>query len=393
MPTRRWDDKVKTPEDVGRIDNQPGLEHLPSKSWNYIDHPAHAQPGIHVYPDKLYVVTVLENPLRWRSRYRNYWIFENMCRRAGVELYTAEIAFGGRAHEITEPNNPYHLQLRSHDELLHKENALNLLIQRLPPHANKIGTLDADIQFTRQDWAQEALHLLDHYKVLQGFSHSMDLGPEGQPVHIHEGFVMHELLAPPHSPVKQPERKNKYDDGGLGYGYYGKYVLWHPGLAWFWRKTAINQLGGLMDWVMGGSADHYMALALFNKIAPDAKPNARDGTRLNLKDFPQSYRRLTLEWQHRAERHIRRNIGVMPGTVQHYWHGHKEQRQYLSRATFLAKVGFDPLHHLKRDWQGLWQLHDDGSLQYIKIRDGLRYFARRRDEDAMDYERFPHERS
>jgi hypothetical protein len=363
------------------MDQRRGFEHLPGGSSKHIDHPSHAQPGIHVYPDKLYVVTVLENPLRWRSRYRNYWIFENMCKKAGVELYVAEIAFGGRDFEIAEEGNPKHLRLRSHDELLHKENALNLLIQRLPEGAKKIGTLDADIQFARSDWAQEALHLLDHYKVLQGFSHSMDLGPQNQPVQLHEGFVMHELAYPPHNPNKlsKDHRFNRpRPNTDLGYyGGKGKYILWHPGLVWFWRKTAINQLGGLMDWVLGGSADHYMALALFNKLSR---------TNLNLREFSQGYQRSCFEWQARAERHIRRNIGVLPGLVMHSWHGHKEKRQYLSRAQFLAKTGFDPAHHLKRDWQGLWQLQDDGSLNYIMIRDGLRHFARLRDEDAMDFE-------
>jgi hypothetical protein len=382
-----------------------GFEHFPDGATEFIDHPSHAQPGIHVYPDKLYVLTVIEDPLRWRSRYRNYWIFNQMCEKAGAVLYTVEIAFGGRAFEVTDSNNPHHLQLRSTDELLHKENALNLLMARLPPEANKIATLDADVQFARSDWAQETLHLLDHYKVLQMFSHSLDLGPTNEPLNTHEGFVMHELAHPPHNPVARPHHKkcprhphnNHHHHRHHGpcpcppcppwckpihpcppnpyyYAERGKYILWHPGLAWAWRKTAINQLGGLMDWVMGGSADHYMALALFNKIAR---------TNLNLKEFPEGYRRPCLEWQDRAERHIRRNVGFMPGTVMHSWHGAKENRQYLSRAAFLAKAGFDPGHHLKRDWQGLWQLHDDGSLNYIQIRDGLRHFARLRDEDSM----------
>ena len=72
-----------------------GFEHLPADSPLYIEHPSQAKPGIHVFPDKLYVVTMLENPLRWRSRYKNYWAFEQMCNKAGAILYTAEIAFGG----------------------------------------------------------------------------------------------------------------------------------------------------------------------------------------------------------------------------------------------------------------------------------------------------------
>jgi hypothetical protein len=373
-------------------DGDRGFEHLPSKSGEFIEHPSQAQPGIHVYPDKLYVTTVLENPLRWRSRYKNYWLFEAMCNKAGVELYTVEIAFGGRSFEITEAGNSHHLQLRTHDELLHKENALNLLIQRLPPEAQKIATLDADIEFTRADWAQETLHLLDHYKVLQLFSHSMDVGPECEPLHVHESFVMHELALEPHNPTDDPrpthhagKHRVEIEPAPPEIPYYAgmegkqkKYVLWHPGLAWAWRKTALNQLGGLMDWILGGAADHYMALALFNKLT-----RWKGAT---LYKFPEGYQKPCFEWQDRAERHIRRNIGYLPGTVLHHWHGAKFNRQYISREMFAASVGFDPGHHLKRDWQGLWQLHDDGSVEYIKIRDGLRHLARLRDEDSMHIE-------
>jgi hypothetical protein len=52
-------------------------------------------------------------------------------RSGGSDLYTAEVAFGERHFEVTEAGNPRHLQLRTTSEIWHKENALNLLIQRL----------------------------------------------------------------------------------------------------------------------------------------------------------------------------------------------------------------------------------------------------------------------
>jgi hypothetical protein len=385
----------------------PGLEHFPAQSA--IDHPSQAQPGIHTYPDKLYVCTVLENPLRWRSRYRNFWIYDNMCRKAGVESYVAEIAFGGRAFEITEPDNPKHLQLRTRDELLHKENALNLLIQRLPADAEYIGILDADMQFVRQDWAQEAMHLLQHYKVLQGFSDYLDLGPNSEPLQVHSGgsFVCRELQNPPHNPLvgqhdtkcpRHPKNNHEHHKhhgpcpcppcpkwcchgkphhyvpcDPYIYPFGKKFGARLPGLAWFWRKSALNEVGGLLDWAMGGSADLYMALALFNRLDT-----------LNLSLFTENFQRMAMEWQERAERYIRRNVGFMPGTALHYWHGHKERRQYVSRDSLMRRLGFDPLKHIKRDWQGLWCLHDDGSINSIQIRDGLRHLARLRDEDSME---------
>jgi len=72
----------------------------------FIDHPSHGRGGIQPFPDRLHVLAMLENPLRWRARYRNYWMFQRQIETSGAILYTCEIAFGGRDFEITEPNNP-----------------------------------------------------------------------------------------------------------------------------------------------------------------------------------------------------------------------------------------------------------------------------------------------
>jgi hypothetical protein len=374
----------------------PGMEHFPDHSCRLcIDHPSQARPGIHPFEDRLHVITVVENPLRWRSRYWNYWLFQQMVEKSGAILYTVEIAFGDRHFEVTQHDNPRHLQLSTRDEILHKENGINLgVADLLPKTAKKYAWIDADVQFTRPDWAQETLHLLEHYKVIQMFSHALDLGPNFEPLDLNESFVSHELDNPaPHLPENRhhPDHKHhhhKHHHHHHHHPYHPypegrkKYKLFHPGLAWAWRKEAHDEVGGLMDWVMGGSADHYMALALFNQISTKKLKYSPD--HLNLWDFPAAYRDPVLEWQHRAERFIRRNVGVMPGTINHAWHGPKQLRQYLSRAKFLAQIGFNPVHHLKRDHQGLYQLHDDGSPNYVQIRDGLRQYSRLRDEDSNE---------
>ena len=38
------------------------------------------------------------------------------------------------------------------------------------------------MQFARPDWVQETLHQLQIYKVVQMWSHSIDYGPEHQPI-------------------------------------------------------------------------------------------------------------------------------------------------------------------------------------------------------------------
>ena len=78
------------------------------------------------------------------------------------------------------------------------------------------------------------------------------------------------------------------------------------------------------------------------------------------------------------------NVGVMSGTIFHAWHGKKTGRGYNAKHAILAKLGFDPLRHLKRDSQGLWQLHDDRSASYVGLRDMMRKIAKERNEDSID---------
>lgn len=121
-----------------------------------------------------------------------------------------------------------------------------------------------------------------------------------------------------------------------------------------------------MDWIIVGSADYYMLLAMFGELE-----------KILLKGFSESYCSLALAWQERALKHIQKNVGCVPGMAIHHWHGPKSKRGYEYRPAFLAKTKFCPVKHLKRDAQGLYQLDGDN----LELRDGLRHYARLRDED------------
>lgn len=326
---------------------------------DHIKHPSHAKIGITPFPDKLYVVTSLYNPLRFNKRYWNYNLFEHHVESAGAELYTAEIAFGGRPFEITDSCNPKHLQLRASDlqEVWLKENSLNLLISRLPADWKYVAWIDADLKFARPDWAQETLQLLQHYSFIQMFSHAQDLGPDYETLHqATPGFVY-----------------GHYNNIGLPTDSYYGWKYRHPGFAWAARREALDKVGGLIDHGILGSGDWMMANALFGQVSKTLTQN-----------FTFNYKNLVKEWERRAERYIRRNVGYMPGTVLHYFHGKKANRNYNSRWELLVDAQFDPLTDLKKDSQGLYQLDDNDGLtpdRFMKLRDGLRRYGGLRDED------------
>jgi hypothetical protein len=362
------------------------LKHFPEGSGAYIEHPAHAKPGIHPFPDKLYVVTMVSNPLRWRSRYQNYHNFERQIEAGGAVLYTAEVAFGGRQFEVTQPDNPHHLQLRSHDELWYKENAQNLMVQRLPAEAQYIAFIDADAMFARQDWAQETLHLLQHYDVIQMFSTVQDLNANYEPMGVRQRdknlFARDTLMFPgfiaewfakqnePHRPGGHDPIpfKAAYGPGGYAKGFWGQ-----PGLAWAWRRSSLAKVGMLIDWAIMGSADWHMATALIGHVESSIAEHT---------DHLTIYNSMVRNWAKLCADHIKKNVGFMPGHVFHFYHGSKNKRGYATRWSFLDRIRFDPAHDLKRDHQGLWQLIGATDQRTIELRDGIRAIMRARDEDA-----------
>lgn len=298
--------------------------------------------------DKLWVVTVISNPERYKSRYELYKRFLQHMEESHVNLITVELAHGDRPFEITEELNPNHVQLRTKDEIWHKENMINIGISKLPPDWKYVAWIDADIKFSREDWAEEIVHLLQQYDVIQLFQHAVDLGPTGEVLKVNNGFV--------YSWENKLDPKNNYSSH-------------HPGFGWACTKEAFNHLGGLIDFAVLGAGDRHMAMALIGKVEQTTDKRLSDG-----------YKESLLIWEKRANRHIRQNIGFMEGTIFHMFHGSKRKRFYSDRWKILLNHKFDPEFDLKKDWQGLYTFTDEG----LRLRNDIRNYFRSRDEDSSE---------
>lgn len=317
----------------------------------------------------LHVCTIISNPVRYASRYR---LFHNFCHQsstAKIEHWTVEIAYGNRPFSVTSATNPNHLQLRTTDELWHKENGLNLLfahVLRHRPDAEYFAWVDADVTFARPDWAEETLQQLQHYDVVQMFSHCQDLGPKFQPVGGMKNGWVWMYYNEPLAKVQAMAGAMKTAKGDYGYAKGG---YWHPGFAWAARRSALDHAGQLLDTCIVGSADWHMAAALIGEAERT----------LSAPVHPH-YKRDVLRWQERVERHIHRNIGYVDGVLNHHWHGRKADRFYGDRWRILVDNEFDPDVDLKRDAQGLYLLAGNK----IRLRDDLRSYFRARNEDSID---------
>jgi hypothetical protein len=315
----------------------------------------------------LYVVAVVSNPARFASRYRLYRDFARHATDSGAELFTVELAYGERPFEVTEAGNPRHVRFRTRSEIWHKENLINLGIARLPSDWKYVAWVDADLQFARPDWVQETLQRLQHSPIVQMWSHALDLGPDNEPIQSHVSFGYCHVEGVPYSLMPGPGYYAAPKPGQVD-AYH-----WHPGFAWAARREAIDHLGGLIDWAILGAADMHMAKALIGRAAEQTPAGIHPGYTARLRRF-----------QDRAEKHIRRDVGYVPGLIAHYWHGKKKDRRYWDRWKILVENRFDPDHDIKPDNQGVLQLVDHGDARSIALRDQCRQYFARRNEDSID---------
>ncbi len=324
-------------------------------------------------PSELHVIAVVHNPLRFRSRRRLFNDFTTRCHEAGVTLHVVEAAFGDRLHDHVERGAERHTLMVQDQELWVKESMIRVGLSRLPADAKYVAWIDGDVSFTRNDWAQETIHQLQHYRIVQMFQTAADLGPEGEIIQVFNGFGYSRAMGLPEFLNSSPVPSYYYGGPGLN----GQVPtdrpgrkFWHPGFAWAARRETLDQIG-MIDWSVLGSADHMMALAWIGRVER-AVPTG----------LHPNYLRHALMYQELCSEHVRGDVGYVPGTLVHWWHGKKRDRRYIDRWEILQRHGYDPERDVRRDTQGLVQLSRVGE----RMRDDLRNYFRSRNEDSIDLE-------
>ncbi len=316
---------------------------------NHIRHPEL------VTDSTLHVVGVVSNPVRYHSRYRlaRQWMAE-MQATPNVHLTMVEAAFGDRHHEVTEAGNPDHLQLRTSSEIWCKESMVNLgfrsVIGRYPA-ARYLAWVDADVHFRDPNWALETVQQLQHFDVVQPWSDCADLGAQGGILGHFKSFgAQHQRRRPKQKHPSQP------------------YEYAHTGFAWACTRRFYEQVGGLLDFAILGSADHHMAFACIGEV----QDTVHGG-------MTAAFKRRCAEWQTRAMRVTKGEVGFAPGRIEHNFHGPKKRRFYRERWGVLIDHAYDPDTDLVHDNQGLIQLAGKPALEQ-----DIRLYNRSRFEDSIE---------
>jgi len=302
-------------------------------------------------PDKLHVIAVRTNPLRWQNPdaiYRN-WV-DHMI-DSGISLTVIECQFGERPFNCRD-GRVNHVGVRARTQLWSKENLINLAISRLPQDWRYLAWIDSDVFFRRSQWASDTIQALQLHHVVQPWSDCYDLGPNDEHMAAHRSFCR-----------VYRDRKPIMQGPNAGHA---AYQFAHPGFAWAATRQALEWVGGMIETAALGAGDHHMAMALIGRVGDSIHGGMTEG-----------YNRPLRQWQDRAMRHIAGHINYVPGTIEHRFHGRKEDRAYAGRWDILARHRFDPYEDMKRNLDGVFEL--TGNKPQLQ-RDMESYFCARNED-------------
>lgn len=304
----------------------------------------------------LYVIGVCSNPARWHSRYRiaREWI-KHMFETPNVHLTVVEGKFGDRHTELHDCVGPRfdHICLPLHSEAWVKESMINIGMRHaiVKHDAKYLAWVDMDVFFRDPHWAQETLHQLQTYPVIQPWQDCADLGPHGNITRHFRSFgFQHQRGVKKQTHPSQP------------------YEYAHTGFAWACTRAFAEQVRLLMDFPILGSADHHMGFAMIGEVDKTIH-----------RGMTPAFFELCREWQDRAMQVTHGEVGFAVGRIEHAFHGPKNRRYYRERWQILVDNAFDPKRDLRHDQNGIVVLVGKPKLEHAIIK-----YNRARLEDSIE---------
>lgn len=310
--------------------------------------------------DKLHVLTVISNPMRYKARYDLFNVFEEDITRKGAQLWTGELASGARKHAITHEGNFHHIQWSSSTldgEIWLKERMINLLIQQLTnrcPDWRYLFVTDADVKYEK-GVLEETAQMLQHYDFVQPWSRAIDMSVGGL------GAL---------NGVTVPSFMYCYVNGIEWKGSSPYLLGGHPGYSFAIRREALNWIGLIPDFGLAGSGDRHLMASMIGNVSASFHH-----------DIHWDYKRMLHQFENRCEKNLKRNVGYVDCFLRHGFHGFKRDRQYGERWKILVEHQYSPIMDLKIDAAGMYQLVVESPRQ-MRLRDDLRKYFKSRNEDS-----------
>ena len=284
----------------------------------------------------MWAVTAYYNPARFKRRLANYKLFSANLR---ARLVTVELSFDGH-FELTDDDADVLIQISGGAVLWQKERLLNLAMKSVPREVKNVAWIDCDVVFERQDWMDEAEHLLDAANIVQPFSEVVDLEPDG---HLSN---LAELSSTGRSLVSliNGDARAQFDSASWGNMKASTPRSYVTGIAWVARKSILEK-HGLYDAMIIGGGDRAMLHAMYGEFDKETQ----------LHHLNKSQEEHYLKWAQPYYRDVAGKVGHVSGRVFHLWHGEFINRNYSSRHRLFADFSFEPEADLVVGHNGAWR--------------------------------------
>ena len=314
----------------------------------------------------LHAIIVYSNPYHFKRRLQLAKEFINRIEKEpNVILYVVEMIYDeSDVYEITDKENPRHLQLKTDTILWHKENMINIGVEKLlPPNWKAFAWIDADIEFENPSWALDTLKILNVKRdIVKLFSHEISMDQNQMTLQFFSSYGYQ------YEKHKNYNMNQKMMDGIPD--------MKTPGYAWAMTRNMYEKIEGLYEYCIIGSGDTIMTMCLVGLLKNYINNHIcySEDYYHNVMSYQQLFLNNTFSFSY------------VPGIVHHYYHGSVQNRNYVTRHNILKKFNYSPSIHLFHDEQGV--ITPTPSFP-TPLKESLRFyfFIRNEDENTYDMEK------
>jgi hypothetical protein len=275
---------------------------------------------------------------------------DRMNKTPKVNLYIVELILETEIFEITDANNKNHLQIKTKYMLWFKENLINIAVNKLlDKDWTHFAWIDSDVIFENNNWIDETLHKIQHYDILQLFSHA----------HYYDKYMNINCIK---IGCIYKQYNGIIAGAGPGHG--------HPGLAWAISRNCYEKINKLPELFIVGGGDSRIKYGIFNR---DKIVNKyEDENEIFHEEFKNYILKLPIVFDNVTINYIDCNI-------YHFYHGSHKNRKYFDRYKLLSKYKYNPFNDIKYNNFGL--IEPSESFNPKLLLDIEEYFKERLEDD------------
>lgn len=295
------------------------------------------------------VITPYFNPKNSDIRRNLYENFKCHMKEYGVKLYTIEISYDG-IFQVTNKKDKFHIQVESKDIMWHKENMINVVIEKLPKKTKYVAWFDNDIEFTDQNWLTNSLLKLETSScVLQPYSISNWLDENGNYERSSLSYSFeNKHVYEPMQPSVELFRFNQHVKK------MSQTFMSSPGLAWISSMDFMKSIGGMFMPVFFRSGDLIMANAFYNKPFPsfyiiEGLKNEYDNYQTKIRKYMKETNKFP---------------SYVEGQLIHHYHGPVTQRKNFDHFQLLKQYNINPNSAIQKNKYGIYEFTDNISEDF-----------------------------